>query len=90
MDPGASDHSAVVELDPVRSESRARLILGPGGAILVESGLEEAEVRFYGSTNARPTTPSDGCDGGKAKFSCGGDQFLDPPDPLSNSDVKFT
>ena len=67
MDPGASDHSAEVELDPVRSAPRAREAdLGLGGTILVESELPEAEIRFYGSTNARPTTPRGGCDGGKA------------------------
>ena len=30
MDPGASDHSAEVELDPVRSVPRARLIWALG------------------------------------------------------------
>ena len=51
MDPGASDHSAVVELDPVRSTPREGLILGPAGGLLIpESGrsldmMPQSELR---------------------------------------------
>ena len=64
--------------------------LGPGGVILVESELPEAEIRFYGSTNARPTTPRDGCDGVKANFHAARTIYDLPPDPLSNFGIIIT
>ena len=41
---------------------------GSRSLILGESKLSDAQIRFCGSTNARPTTPRDGCDGRKANL----------------------
>ena len=42
--------------------------LGPESLILSGMELSDAEICFSGSTNARPTTPRDGCDERKANF----------------------
>ena len=77
MDPGASDHSAVVELDPVRSTPREGLILGPAGGLLIpESGrsldmMPESELRVDLGPSpplARPTL--DGLRLGPCRVGC--------------------
>ena len=57
---------------------------------MVESELPEAEIRFYGSTNARPTTPRGGCDGVKANLHAARTIYDLLPDPLSNFGIRIT
>ena len=57
---------------------------------MVESELPEAKIRFYGSTNARPTTARGGCDGVKAILHAARTVYDLPPDPLSKFDIRIT
>ena len=57
---------------------------------MVESELPEAEIRFYGSTNARPTTPRGGFDGIKANLHAARTIYDLLPDPLSNLGIIIT
>ena len=63
---------------------------GSRSLILGESKLPDDEICFCGSTNARPTTPRDGCDGRKANLHAARTFYFLPPDPLSKFDVNIT
>ena len=63
---------------------------GSRSLILGESKLPDAEIRFCGSTNARPTTPRDGCDGRKANFHDSRTNYVWMTYPLSNLSAQIT
>ena len=74
-DNGDSDYESSNEDSYVPRSTRGGTHVGPGGAIFVESELPEADIRFCGSTNARPTTPRDGVRWEEGRFACGKDHY---------------